>query len=330
MEATVTWPAGVYLETSILRKLPLDVATAELVRLIEICKALEIPIAVPMVALDEWVASRKLDFVEKAGSYESATEKLTTLKEKYLIYIDLPSFDSLILPKDKKSISDEIETMLKSRLRDIGIIAAETPNIKLELLLKMSIDKVRPFEEKGEKGFRDSVILFTILEYAKKLPVGFHLLVTEDQVFNHPDVNQTASDHNVKLVVVRSIQEAIDKLNNFIGEVLRQHDAKRKIILKHFLDSHREEISEFISEQRSFTGLFGFGNKTKEGFSPQDIKAITSVELLEIHNPTPGTLPNGAKKDRAKISFSAKVKFSLIITQHYFGYLDPGIFGPPV
>ena len=203
MEAILTWPVGVYLETTILRKLPLDVATAELVRLIEICKILRIPIVVPMVSLDEWVASRKLDFIEKAGSYEAATERLTTLKEKYLIHIELPSFDSLICPKDKKSISDEIEAILKSRLRDIGIIAAITPNIKLELLLKMSIDKIRPFEEKGEKGFRDSVILFTILDCAKKLPAGFHLLVTEDQVFNHPDVSQTASDHNIKLVVVR-------------------------------------------------------------------------------------------------------------------------------
>lgn len=326
MNEDAAWPEAVYLETSILRQLPTDVTTAELLRLREICKGLDIPIVIPKVALNEWMADRKSEFIEKARRYETATEKMTTLKDKYLIHIELPLFDELISPKDKKSICDEIETMLRSRIREIGGIVAETPNIALDLLLKMSIDKVRPFEEKGEKGFRDSVILFTILEYAKKLSAGFHLLVTKDKIFDHADIHQVASDYKIKLIVVDSIQAAIDELEKFISKVIKEIYAKRAELLRGFLNSHGEEISDFIRRQQSFGGLFGF--KSEEGFSPEDVKAITSVELLEIHNPTPGILPEGVKKDSVKISFSAKVKFSLVITQYYFNTLARVVYGP--
>jgi len=50
---------------------------------------------------------------------------------------------------------------------------------------------------------------------------------------------------------------------------------------------------------------------------------------LEIHNPTPGILFKGAKKDRVKISFLAKVKFSLIVvTQYYLNALTQLFHGP--
>jgi len=82
-----------------------------LLRLREICKGLEIPIVIPMVALNEWMANRKSDFIKKAKIYETSTENMTTLKEKYLIDIELPSFDSPIFPKDKEAICNEIDDL---------------------------------------------------------------------------------------------------------------------------------------------------------------------------------------------------------------------------
>jgi hypothetical protein len=328
MEEKIAWPQAVYLETSILRQLPTDVITAELLRLRRGCELLGIPIVIAKTALNEWMAIRKKDFFEKISSYEISLEKVKNLIEKNLTGIEFPSFDSLITPRDKQRVFTEIENMTSSLLKELGAIIAETPNIPLDLLLKMSIDKIRPFEEKGEKGFRDSIILFTILEYAKKLPFGFHVLVTVDKVFDHADVHQIASDHKVKLIVVNSIQAAIDELEKFISKVIKEMYAERAELLRGFLDSHRQEVSDFIHSQQSFGGLFGIGFKSKEGFSPEDVKVITSVELLGIHSPTPGILPKGVKKGRAKISFSTKVKFSLIITQHYVNTLAQMVYGP--
>ncbi len=328
MKGNDGWPQAVYLETSILRQLPIDVTTAELLRLREICKTLDIPTVIPMVAFNEWTANRKSDFIEKARSYETATERMTTLKEKYLIDIELPSFDSLISPKDKETICNEIETMLISRLREIGVIITETPNIALDLLLKMSIDKIRPFEEKGEKGFRDSVILFTVLEFAKKSPEGFHLLVTNDGAYDHEDVYERASSENVKIVIKKSITDAIEYLDEFISVEIKKYHKKRAANLEKFLYEHKEKIAEFIRSQKSFINLFPrFG--PERSVNPEDIKAITSINFLSIHDSTPGTLPEGKNKERVKISFLAKVEFDLIINEQYFlNALSSLMYGP--
>jgi hypothetical protein len=326
MEENAGWPQAVYLETSILCQLPVDVASAELLRLKQVCDLLQIPIVIPKTALDEWKAIKKKDFIGKITSCENSLENVKNLMKKYLIGIQLPSFDSFISPKDKNGLFTAADNMMDSKLEEIGIVIAQTPNISLDLLLKMSIDKIRPFEEKREKGFRDCVILFTILEFAKNSIPDFPVLITADKVFDHVDVHKIASDHKIRLIIVNSIQGAIDELEKFIDQVIKDTDAKRAELLKAFLNSHKEEISEFISEQRSFSGLFGF--KSEGGISPQDVKAISSVELLEIHNPTPGILPKGVKKDRVKISFLVKVKFSLIITQYYLNVLTQLFYGP--
>jgi len=328
MEEKALWPKAVYLETSILYQLPADVTTAELLRLKELCNLLEIPIVIPMVAWDEWVALRKKQFTEKVKDYERSREKITNLAEKYSIPINLPSFDSLISPKDNEMLRAEIETMLSSRLKDMGVTITTTPDIPLSLLVKMSIDKTRPFEEKGEKGFRDSLILFTILGFAKQISDGFHLLITDDQVFHHADVSQIAKDRKISLVVVNSIQSAIDNLETFIDKVIRESDAKRTKLLEDYLNGQRQKISHFLRIQDSFSGLFPLF-KSEGAFGPRDVKAITSVDLLDIHDPTPGILPEGVKKDRVKISFSAKVKLSLLINQYAsLSSLAKMVYGP--
>jgi hypothetical protein len=68
---------------------------------------------------------------------------------------------------------------------------------------------------------------------------------------------------------------------------------------------------------------------SKEFFNADDVAAITSINLLNIQNPTPGRLPKGVKKDRVKISFLVKAELSLIINQRTsFNVLTALMFGP--
>ena len=328
MKEEAKWPQAVYLETSILVQLPTDVTTAELLHLGKLCKMLEIPIVIPKVAMEEWKAIRKRELHDKIRNYGNSLEKVRNLTEKYLITIELPSLESSIWPIDEEAILNNIEKMLLSRLKEIEVIIEETPNIPLDLLLKMSIDKIPPFEEKGEKGFRDSLILFTVLEFAKKSPKGFHLLVTNDSAYDHEDVYKRASSQNVEIILVKSISSAINYLNGFINETLKKYNEARAANLEKFLYEHKGEIAEFIKSQRTFINLFPrFG--PEKSVNPDDIKVITSINLLNIHDSTPGTLPEGKNKDRVKISFLAKVEFDLIINEQYFlNTLSSLFYGP--
>jgi len=328
MEEKTLWPYGVYLETSVLFQLPTDVITADLLRLKELCRLLMIPIVIPRVALDEWIATRKKDFLEKIESYENSRKKIINLNEKYLIHAELPPFDSLIFPTDEETILNDIEKMLLSYLKNIEVIIAETPNIPLDHLLKMSINKIRPFEEKKEKGFRDSVILLTVLEFARKSPQGLHILVTNDGAYDHEDVYKRASSGNVKIVIKKSITDAIKYLNEFISETLKEYDKARAANLEDFLRSNKNKINEFIRGQKAFINLFPrFG--PEKSVNPEDIKVITSINLLEIHDATPGTLPEGKNRDRVKISFLARVEFDLIVSeQGILNALASLMYGP--
>ena len=154
-------PRGVYLETSILRKLPPEITTAEFSRLVELCKLLKIPIVIPEVAFQEWISQIKEDFVKNVENVEKSLEAANKL-----LKIDT----HIKWPKKREAMIKKVEKNLITQLTDLNIVIIKTPRISLKLLLKMAITKTRPFEERSEKGFRDSVILFTVLDNAKKSP----------------------------------------------------------------------------------------------------------------------------------------------------------------
>jgi len=125
--------------------------------------------------------------------------------------------------KDRKYKLRDVEKLLRKFLSHTSVSIISTPhNIDIEELIHMSVNKIKPFEETGEKGFRDSVILFTIFEHAKNERNGSHLLVANDGVYQESDVTMLAEKHNVKLLVAPSIQKAHSMLEEFLGDATKE------------------------------------------------------------------------------------------------------------
>lgn len=191
----LNWPAGLFFETSILRQLPPELNTAEFMRLRELCSTLEIPMFIPRLVLDEWTFDHQQRVLGEISRIEESLQNIRNY---------VTSKPSISWPTKKELILQEVEDYLKKSVTEIGMQIIERPEISLDILLDMSVKKTRPFEERGEKGFRDTVILFTVLSHAKKLPNGNHLLLTADKGYDHEDVYRIVNTHNVKLLIVCS------------------------------------------------------------------------------------------------------------------------------
>jgi len=149
--------------------------------------------------------------------------------------------------KDRKDKLRDVEKLLRKFLSHTSVSIISTPhNIDIEELIHMSVNKIKPFEETGEKGFRDSVILFTIFEHAKNERNGSHLLVANDGVYQESDVTMLAEKHNVKLLVAPSIQKAHSMLEEFLGDATKEEIEAKNLPLENFLDENIDTITEFL------------------------------------------------------------------------------------
>ncbi|MCK4427961.1 MAG: DUF4935 domain-containing protein [candidate division Zixibacteria bacterium] len=300
----ISWPKGIYLEASVLCTLPRDIINAEMERLKQVCTLVKAPILIPEVSLQEWIANRR----ETINKYITNVESGLAEMAKIFDYVERINW-----PKDRQSIVDDTEYVTKKILDENGISVIETPDIDLKKLVSMSVNKIRPFEEGNEKGFRDSVNLFTVLKHAEKEKEGYHLFVARDNIYKDKDIQDFAQQYNVELIVVSSISDAISKLEEFIKHVMKTIDTYEKTVLNYFLLRNADKISEYIRQNGEFP-LFFLNKGYRLGLVPR-IERIDSISVIKIDSVTRGILPKGADEGKVKISFTARTRFDVRVRE---------------
>lgn len=301
----MSYPKAIYLDTNILIGLRKEITTPEFQVLKNICNNLNIPILIPQVVYDEWIFHYTNEEVPKIfKKIDSSLQEL----ENYVV-----SLEDISVKINKNKILKELKSYLTNRIQEVGIETISTSQIQLETLLNRAIKKIRPFKEK-DKGFRDTVILYTILNYAKDFSEGDHLLITNDGDFDHNDVYKTASDFNVNLIILKSVQEALSYLQKYLERAYKQFLKLRAKKLEEFLKNQQEEIITFIREHGTFSDMFFWQEPRKDPFFIKSIKKINYIELEDIYGANAGFLPEGAKQGWVEISFVAKLKF-LVTTE---------------
>lgn len=302
------WPSGIYLETSVLKPLPLGVVNAELERLLVLAQAFGCSVFVPEVSYLEWLRQRQ-DYLDRL------------LHHSHKSMEDLAQTFGFSLQEDQikqmQAMRDALDGKTRQILNERGVVVLETPQIELRTLIDMAVKKIRPFEEKGEKGFMDSVALFTILEQAKKDQVGSHLLVAHDQVYRHSDAAKLSEQYGVELVVIESIFAAVEELENYAKLVQRAIAEYNKQRLRDFLQGEIVRISDFIKQNAEFTSSALNQGGRLGGFMPQ-ILGVTDIAALAIGEVTRGTLPEEADQGRVKISFSVRANAVVKIKKFTF------------
>lgn len=296
------WPKAFYVEASILRKLPLDIMNAEMQRLHEWAKALQAGIFIPEVSLKEWLPHQ----LERVKSLVDGADRRVHDLARLFSYVSEISWE-----KDKETIVNDTELATRKILQEKGISIIPTPELDLNMLIDMSIQKMRPFEEEKEKGFRDSINLFTVLEFAKSQVKGAHLLVAEDNAYRHPDVMEIAKRYQVDLIVVQSVGKVISMLEGFNELVRKRILIYKKAVLKEFLKRNIPIIESYIKQNAAFdisSWHWGF----KPGVTGT-IEEISDIKVDDIDSVTRGVLPDKQTAGRVKVSFIAKATLVILM-----------------
>jgi predicted nucleic acid-binding protein len=297
------YPEAIYLDTNILRKLKKEIDAPEFQVLKNICDNLKISIFVPQLVLEEWI------FYYTNEKVKEDFKQIHSLLKRLNSYI--VSKEDISVKINENKIIEELEDYLKNQITRVGIGIIQRPKIKLDTLIKRSIKKIRPFKD-GDKGFRDTIILYSILSHAKKFQKGVHLFITEDGDFDYPDVFKTASEFGIKLIIFKSLEEAKNYVQEFLKKAYKGYIMMRTKKAEDFLVSNSQEIITFVRKYGTFSDMFFLTELSKDAFF-KTIKRINNIDLIEIYKINVGFLPEGLKEGTIEISFVARLKLFISV-----------------
>lgn len=291
-------PDAIYLETSFLWTLPIDLEHARFLNLKERAANLRIPLFTVRLCVDEYL-------FDKAGEIEVGLHQLEARIKDVAPYVLEPP--KISLPPDVEAIVAELEPRVLSSLTRHGVEVVANAEVPQDTLVMMSVRKTRPFEEKREKGFRDTIILYSVLEHAKACGFDSIVLVALDKVFGHSDVQAIAEGLGVTLNVAQTPEEAVAVLEEFQSKELVVWLARRKSILAKFLRSQSDVILAYVRnnvqiEEYSLTQKFG----------PLDLREIRSIELADVDRVLPGFLPPEKEEGQVRIGFDVRLRVEFL------------------
>ncbi len=187
------WPQVIFIESTSLYQLGARLETVDLAKLIEIRDSLGIRLCVSEVSWLEYVRHRKREIQAALRQIAQSQSGLAAYDQQ---------FGGLEDAREKAThLLDGIEAFLVERAGKLRLEIVPTPNIDMNRLLRMSIDCVAPFEESNEKGFRDSVIMFTVLSTVRGRPEDNCMVITADKLMrDNPRKNQGSLRQKGKMV----------------------------------------------------------------------------------------------------------------------------------
>jgi len=166
-------------------------------------------------------------------------------------------------------------------------------------IFKMSLDKMPPFEQNGDKGFKDALILLSIIYFAKNREDTEYIFFSQDKIFkNNKDILEEffneETGKNLKIEETNDVQRYIsDKFellkdfreylsNTFYPEVYSKINEIEFIKFK-----KEEDIFNQISDQEIEINLsfsFKFEDDTIDSLNELDVKVIFTKKSNEWVN----------------------------------------------
>src|SRR5258708_681993 len=281
-------PRIVILESTALFQLGFLFEHVDFADLLELKRWLKFEIAVSLVSWMEFLRKRKLqvsDCISRIRQLRSSMEKLGQ------------SHDELKAVEDRVTDLDKnLDAVFEKKLASLEIGILPLAKCDLENLLHMSIGNVPPFEDSDEKGFRDSLIMFSILEAVKGHPERNPLVVCEDKLLRKGIVTKQA-EYGTVVNVVEDIGKANALILGLVEEVLRVRRNKEKQEAKELLLKHRTAIERAVQNIREFS-IWDLPSSQLGGH----VERILSFEFNDVNSATWKT----RTEDSATILFSLK------------------------
>lgn len=269
------FPAVIYFDTNIIGNLTLGETNPQFIELKELAEQIRKPSGIkfvlPQVVSLEWIHDH----------WDNYKKKVTQAKTSLAGIENLSGINQSKLTIAKDEFGTVVSTY-KQKLAKLSFSVAKTPkNISIDQLVIMAAFKIRPFEEKGEKGFRDAIILFTILEDMKENKIKNAIYISRDDIFEHDDVARKIKEYKVGLLMKHSLEETIDYLRNILDDKKKASiDFENKKLLD-FLKTESNVIFSFVEKNVKISKDF----IEKGSFFAKTSEVIGTIEKVETFIP---------------------------------------------
>ncbi len=297
-------PRIVVIESTALFQLGSLFEHVDFAELLELRKYLKFDIVVSRVSWLEFLRKRKTqvsECISKVQQLKSSLEKLGQ---------DPANLKAI---EDRLGVLDKnLTSVYEKKLSDLGIRILPLVKCDLERLLQMSIENDPPFEESHEKGFRDSLIMFSILEAIKGRPDLNAFVVSEDKLFTK-GILAKQSEFGTVVNVVGDIEKVNIHMVGLIDESLRVRRNKEKQEAKELLLKYRTAIERAVQNIREFS-IWDLPSSQLGAH----VERILSFEFNDVNSATWKT----RTKDSATILFSLKCTLKALVGQPLWEFMS--------
>lgn len=306
-ESAAKWPQVIFLDTNALFPLGPQFENVDFTKLLELRDYLKFGVCVPSVCWMEFLRHRRReveDHLQRISKDQAFFRKLS-LHTKPL------QLGEGLLRGFLERIDDHfLKAALASQLEILS-----PPRIELERLAKMSVERVPPFQESGEKGFRDALVMFSCLDHVRGQPELNALLITDDQKLAE-GVGEHLAEFATKVDVVPSLSAGVKWMLARADEWYRAKLQEEAEEAKQLLLRYRADIEEKIREIKEFSRF------EITGFKTSDIVNVDEVVSLDFKD-----IASAAWKEKdgkaGRLLFSAKCELAVRVSPVSWDLFNP-------
>ncbi|HEV2297875.1 MAG TPA: PIN domain-containing protein [Candidatus Acidoferrales bacterium] len=305
----------VFIESSVFWQLGPRLENVDFANLLEIQKSAGFELFVSVVTWLEYLRERK----KELNRYLPSSQNILRILDQHRKSI--PEY--AIAFERTKAYLEAIDAHYRPRAAELGINILPLPQIETQRLLTMSIECTPPFEEPEEKtkekGFRDSLIMFTVLDALRNHQKSDALVITNDTRLAE-GLQLHAREYNAAFHVAQTIDEAAKIVSETITKAERLRLQSEMQAAIDMLMKHRSEIEAKVMEIKELTdadlgqrdAFHAFYGMTERS-NTIDIKTVKSVAFDQV-NSAAWKETNG---ETCRILFDCLCKANVIVRVPY-------------
>lgn len=288
---------NIVFDTSALKSENFPDLSAAFRKFVDVAKILKIQLFIPDIVVKELEKNYldcTSDSFNKIKTEQRKLKKVTQEKVNIL----LPDIETL-----KMDYKKEVESILKNN----NLIVIPMPTLRASALVDQAVQHIPPFE-RNDKGFRDAMIVESIIEFGLNSKLNKFTLVAIDNIFKSAEIVTAVKKKKIVLKVekrVDDVSKAIFKLLSKVQKEILKEEEREAI---EFLNDNKSEINEYLKNnfemtEYDFKGLLGTPLK------------VLDVEIVKIE----GAVIEKKETVKTGISFDGEVELKVLIKRFVTG-----------
>lgn len=306
-------PSTLFLDASALIKAGRSLDSGDVAILVRKAADYGVGVTVTELALHECVENHHSKLEGMLHNIESQIQSVAQATGRADLLPSLPQRIEFIRPMLEKYVQ---------RIFEASISVIPDKNIESKNLLNDAVKKRPPFAE-GDRGFRDTIILETIFDYAQRNCTGQKVfIVSDDQLFLEGAAMRKAA--GVEVIALPSKDALVELEKGLEDHVKAIQEAEERATIE-FLNANTDEIYAHVEKMSISESLLKLGNS---GLQNATVRRVHEAKPLGVSwaHPKLYYSRNEATGTRIPIWFGVRV----VLTLEVESWIPLWAFGPEI